>query len=399
MSLTQIKPPPKSTPVVRLAKDVANSNVRARAEHVPGAIEAALPLTPERLELILAFADSRAPLADGITASRIAKRFAPRPPSLPSEPAPQPAAVELPPPAPFFAISSGIRRLTWVLILAALLPNLTLAAVWLRALDGPRDQSVPPSTASLVAAPQLSPPVLSAPASLEMSAGEHVGFPIALDGTDGVPAESVIVIGGLPQGSRLSSGHRQGMTEWSLKPDEIGDLHLVLPPFAVGESRLSIKLLAPGTRLLADASTTVRLVADRDAAALAPRETVEAAPVDTEAEAPSVAEASLAAMDETTAAIDAAPSSPAAQDEVELVPLPDRRPRAPTVEAATAGWVKPTAYVNLRSAPSSAAGVVAVVAKGTKLRVMSRKRSWVQVDDPSSEKSGWIYSGHAAAAP
>src|SRR5262245_38367710 len=58
MSLTQVKPaPPKSSAVVRLGKDVANSNVRARAEHVPGAIEAPLPLTPERLELILAFAD------------------------------------------------------------------------------------------------------------------------------------------------------------------------------------------------------------------------------------------------------------------------------------------------------------------------------------------------------
>jgi uncharacterized protein YgiM (DUF1202 family) len=193
------------------------------------------------------------------------------------------------------------------------------------------------------------------------------------------------------------------MTEWSLRPDEIGDLHLVLPPFAVGESRLSIKLLAPGNRLLADASTTVRLVADRDSAALAPRAAsapMEATPVDAEAEVPAAAaEASVAAMDEATGSIDAAPSTPAAQDEVELVPLPDRRPRVPTVEAATAGWVKPTAYVNLRSAPSSTAGVVAVVAKGTKLRVMSRKRSWVEVDDPSSEKSGWIYSGHAAAAP
>jgi uncharacterized protein YgiM (DUF1202 family) len=54
--------------------------------------------------------------------------------------------------------------------------------------------------------------------------------------------------------------------------------------------------------------------------------------------------------------------------------------------------------VNLRQAPSSSASVVGVVAKGTKLRVMSRKRGWVQVSNPATSQTGWIYSGNVAAA-
>ena len=52
-----------------------------------------------------------------------------------------------------------------------------------------------------------------------------------------------------------------------MKPDEIGDLHLVLPTFAVGESKLTIQLVAPGERIVADASTMLSLIPDRDIAA------------------------------------------------------------------------------------------------------------------------------------
>jgi uncharacterized protein YgiM (DUF1202 family) len=42
--------------------------------------------------------------------------------------------------------------------------------------------------------------------------------------------------------------------------------------------------------------------------------------------------------------------------------------------------------------------VVAVVAKGTKLRVVARKRGWVQATDPATSNTGWIYRGNVAAA-
>ena len=84
MSLLQIRPrTPPPNGVARLPKAVANSNDRMSGDYVAGAMEGALPLTPERLELIKACAGSRSPHADAVAASRIAQRFAPRPPAAP----------------------------------------------------------------------------------------------------------------------------------------------------------------------------------------------------------------------------------------------------------------------------------------------------------------------------
>lgn len=82
----------------------------------------------------------------------------------------------------------------------------------------------------------------------------------------------------------------------------------------------------------------------------------------------------------------------------EPMPLPTRRPAPPSADADDASWVKATAYVNLRSAPSSGASVVAVVARGSKLRVIARKRGWVQASDPATSNTGWIYRGNVAAS-
>ena len=60
------------------------------------------------------------------------------------------------------------------------------------------------------------------------------------------------------------------------------------------------------------------------------------------------------------------------------------------------GSVQPSVYVNLREGPSSSASVVGVIAKGAKLSVLDRKRGWVQVADPATDKKGWIYSGNLA---
>ena len=92
---------------------------------------------------------------------------------------------------------------------------------------------------------------------------------------------------------------------------------------------------------------------------------------------------------EKVAILDAAP--------LEAVPLPDRRPAPPATALADANWIKPTAYVNLRESPSSTAAVVSIVAKGSKLRVIGRKRGWVQVNNPTTSQSGWIYSSNLNA--
>ena len=168
----------------------------------------------------------------------------------------------------------------------------------------------------------------------------------------------------------------------------------MLPTFAVGESKLTIQLVAPGDRVVADASTTLSLIPDRDIAEADVTGIPEAAepPIpDAQTEAPE------AAAEDVTASIDTVPASANASADAEVVPLPTRRPEPPTSDAADANWITPTAYLNLRDAPSPSAAVLGVVAKGTKLRVASRKRSWVEVEDPATSKTGWIYSGNAAA--
>jgi uncharacterized protein YgiM (DUF1202 family) len=83
----------------------------------------------------------------------------------------------------------------------------------------------------------------------------------------------------------------------------------------------------------------------------------------------------------------------------EPVPLPTRRPAPSAQDDDPANWVKPSAYVNLREGPSSTARVVSVVAKGAKLRIVARKRGWVQVADPATSQSGWIYSSNVETMP
>src|SRR4029450_174582 len=83
-------------------------------------------------------------------------------------------------------------------------------------------------------------------------------FPIAIDGTDEIPASSKIVVKGLPPGSKLSNGRPVGDTEWSLKPDEIGDLHLMLRDNVIDESTLTIQLVTHDGNVLADTATIIK---------------------------------------------------------------------------------------------------------------------------------------------
>jgi hypothetical protein len=214
--------------------------------------------------------------------------------------------------------------------------------------------------------------VLTAPDRIEAIAGEDVSFPIAIDGTDGVPSRSVIAVKGLPQGSNFSEGRPYGDSEWSLKPDQIGDLDLVLPAGANGEFKLGIALIGPDDAVIAEAETLLEIT---------PAPPAPAAMTPDPAGAPG---------DEAGAEQEPTPeatTSPAGEsDTVE-----------PSKEAENGlGSVQPSVYANLRDGPSSSAPVVGVIAKGAKLSVLDRKRGWVQVADPATDKKGWIYSGNLA---
>ena len=282
---------------------------------------------------------------------------------------------------------SLIRALIAALVLVALIPNLMLGAIfWLGAVDIPRSRS-PMITANdkpiapLSAVPT---PVLSSPPSLEASPGVDIALPIALDGTDGVPARSIIAIRGLPQGSKLSSGRPYDETEWNLKPDEIGDLHLILPSNASGEAKLIIQLVATDGAILADAATILKM--PTNSAANLPSSKIEIEP--TQAQVSEQRTQGLEDRDAegTLANLDAAMATPGDQ-----VPVPTRR-RAQTSND-DANWITLTS-VNLRDRPTRSARAIGVVAKDAKLRVIARKNRWVQVTNLATSEEGWIYARH-----
>lgn len=291
------------------------------------------------------------------------------------------------------------RLLLVGLILAALVPSLILAALALGLIDMPGSEPAVAVPVPQAAAPSA---VLTAPDRIEAVAGEDVSFPIALDGTDGMPPRSVVAIKGLPQGSYFTEGRPYGDSEWNLKPDQIGDLHLVLPAGAHGEFKLGIALIAPDGKVIAVAETLLAI-------APAPVPAEPAAPAGSGMPSPDGIEVAASGGlpdtgDESEPAekLTAIPSGDAPPDMVEptteetAAPSGDAQPNAlgQAEDGETGlGTVQPSMFVNLRGGPSSSSPVIGVIAKGAKLPVLDRQRGWVQVTDPATGKNGWIYSG------
>jgi len=347
--------------IARFLKAEANCNVEAEANSLSRAEAQPHTNNPLRRAEEPTAALRLAPRAQAVAASG-GQQLANQTPSIP------------------LTFSSGIRALVAVVIVVALLLNLTLGAIfWLGVMSAPwsRPVTLPPNERPLPAARSAIPPaVLSAPATLELTGGKDVTFPIALDGTDGVPARSIIAIRGLPQGSKLSSGRLNDETEWNLKTDEIGDLHLVLPNTASGEANLIIRLVAPDGAIITDTATVLKMTAD-------PKALAKAQILDEPAQALGATGA------EEEANLDAATVAP----EDPLL-IPPRRPAPTANDDVHANSITPLAFVNLRIGPSASARVISVVAKGAKLRVIGRKGRWVHVTNPATSERGWIYAGH-----
>jgi hypothetical protein len=299
--------------------------------------------------------------------------------------------------------------------LAALVLCLILGALWL----GSNSESQQTALAPAPGPQAETSAVLTAPERIEAIAGEHVRFPIALDGTDGVPSRSIVAIKGLPQGSNFSEGRPFGESEWTLRPDQIGDLNLALPAAAVGEFKLGIALIAPDDKVVAETATLLA-IAPATAPPVEPPAAVEASTSPTAgAEAallepvPRVSETGVlgprpdaghdsgAELTEEPGAAEAAATplveSPAEEGEQSMegaaAPSGEAQPASLEPTESGLGTVEPAMFVNMREGPSSSAPVLGVVAKGIELAVLDRKRGWVQVTDPATGKTGWIYSG------
>jgi SH3 domain-containing protein len=345
---------------------------------------------------------------------RIATRSAPR---VLSGPPPPNRRVEGPaPPTRLLNRFVGSpRALIAALVLLALLPNLTVAAfVWLPALWAPEAKVEEPVRVDATGAPDARPketaklaPALTVPSILEANAGEDVVLPITLDGTDGVPFRSAIAISGLPAGATLSGGRPYGATGWNLKPDEIGDLHLVLPDAARGETRLAIQLVDSAGEIVAAAETTLRVAAKPEPVPPAPPPINDPSPVSTEAQAGQAPQNAATNTDgkpdgaQALNTVDEDPAPSAANDRGEqsaqnrnadaakLAPSDDAQTEK---DGAAATSVQPSTSVNLREGPTSSAAVISVIAKDTKLTVLEQRRRWVKVVNPESSESGWIYA-------
>jgi hypothetical protein len=352
---------------------------------------------------------------------RIATRSAPR--VLSGPPPPDRRVEESAPSTRFLNRLVGSSHASIAaLVLLALLPNLTVAAfVWLPALWTPEPKVEEPVRADATGAPDARPketakpaPALTVPSILEANAGESIVLPIALDGTDGVPFRSAIAISGLPVGATLSGGRPYGATGWNLQADEVGDLHLVLPDAAKGETRLAIHLVDSAGEIGAAAETTLRVAAKPEPAPPAPPPNNEPNPVSTEAQAEQTPQdAAMNADGESDGAqalnaVDEDPTPSGANDSVERsAPSKNADPAklAPSdggqteKDGAGANSVQPSTSVNLREGPTSSAAVISVIAKDTKLKVLEQKRRWVKVINPETSESGWIYAPNLDGLP
>lgn len=391
------------------------------------------------------------------------------------------------------------------LILVALVPTVTVGmlmwqglipAPWLHSTKAepiaPAPAIAAPATQASAAAKQdtESPTIaLTAPTDLKAEAGKSVPFAISLDSTDTLPARSIITISGLPSGATFTDGRPYGDTDWSLRPDEIGDLQLTLPAGASGERDLDVALISADGTELASAATRLSIAADPKAALVSRPQDVglvsdliahgrkmievgylagarayyqraaeagsgEAAfalaatydpalitEIGAQGIKPDVSQARIwyaraLALGETRAEAELSrlngsevpavtspssdgPSQSAApvtmQGELSATVQPvavssdqaasATAAAAPAPAAAADGsaaaepqWIELSGAANMRENPSGSAAAIKVVQRGTKLREVARQHGWVQVIDPATSQTGWIYSRFVAQA-
>jgi hypothetical protein len=286
---------------------------------------------------------------------------------------------------------------------------------------------------------ELPPIGLALPDSISAEAGQETPFAIAIDEADTLPSRSIIAIRGLPEGVTFSSGRPYGETEWTLRPDEIGDLSFTLPATASGERSLNVELVAADGTTIASASTTLRISSDPIAVA---KQVAEDGPRIDElmahgqkmievgylagargyfrraADAGS-AEAAFAlgttydpAFIKEIGAQGIKPDMAQARvwyEQAEKLGDKDAQAKlleldgSPAVETKPAPaaddqpeWIKVSGPVNVRAAPTPQAETIKVAQQGARYQATGREGRWVQITDPKTAEVGWIYDRYVA---
>jgi hypothetical protein len=316
----------------------------------------------------------------------------------------------------------GLTRNAWVsaLVVLALIPLVMLfIQLWQDMVAPHPANGVPPAAGASAssspatagsAQPEQRPSklevALSSPERIEAKAGDVIAFPIAIDATEALPARSIVAITALPEGASFSEGRPYGVTGWSLRPDEIGDLQLRMPARS-GASDMRLELVAGDGTVLAQSET--RLSIAPSPAEAAPTET---APVAAIASEPTEQVASA----EVTGSVNSLPPAPQRNptasagtapavkvNTVKVVPIPAPHPArqhdggyglGPATEEpqASAEWMVTKAPVDMHAKAGQSSETVKVADKGLKVRVVARDKNWVQVTDPKTSTTGWIYN-------
>jgi hypothetical protein len=227
--------------------------------------------------------------------------------------------------------------------------------------------------------------VLTSPPKLEGKAGEEIRFPISIDATEVLPARSLVAISSMPKDASFSEGRPHGITGWTLRPDEIGDLRLLLPNAQASFYDMSIELLAGDGSRLAKAETRLKVSYEKETLVA----TAKPSEITVLPKAPGLASPENRVFTEST-------ESPRIAAVKTLTISPDTPPHAPekaglNSDGRPAEWVLVVRSVNMRPSPNRSSKTIKVANKGAKLRVLARKRGWVQISDQTTSVKGWVY--------
>jgi hypothetical protein len=268
---------------------------------------------------------------------------------------------------------------------------------------------------------------LSSPDRLEADAGRTIAFPIAIDRAEALPERSLVAVSALPQGASFSRGRPYGDTGWSLRPDEIAGLQLQLP-WQSGTANMRVELISGDGTVLAQSTTALSITPPQVATVDpdVPTPPVETAQMEqaTGATADEIAPAPAA---ETATAVLKGPvaeTEPLQQQEalppaaskpdvkvntVKTVAVAPPRETKPydgamalgspaDVAQATGEWMETTTAVDMHARAEQKSDTVKVAQGGLKMRVTGRDKNWIQVNDPKSGTTGWIYNRFLKAA-
>jgi hypothetical protein len=326
----------------------------------------------------------------------------------PNAPEPRPAADQG---------KRGLSRNAWVsaLVVLALIPlTMLFVRLWQDMVAAHAVHGTPPATKSstpsppaptALAQPEQRPSTLevalSSPDRIEAKAGDVIDFPVAIDATDALPVRSIIAVTALPEGATFSQGRPYGVTGWSLRPDEIADLQLRLPERGAA-SNMRLELIAADGTVLAQSETRLSIApSSADTAAVAASASNPFEQVATAETTRSIDSSSLPPQQKPAASAGAAPTVKVNTVKVVTIPAPQpARPHdggyalgpPPEEPRAPAEWMETKSAVDIHAKAEKSSETVKVAGKGLKLRVMARHNKWVQVTDPKTSTTGWIYN-------